>query len=50
VESRQAVAHIIGIVATDHLGEANPQREVFQQFFNDLLTLIKDTSKQVRKF
>ncbi|GJJ74422.1 proteasome component ECM29 [Entomortierella parvispora] len=46
VESRQAVAHIIGIVATDDLGEANPQRQVFQQFFGDLLTLIKDTTKQ----
>ena len=33
-------------MATDQLGEANPQRQVFQQFFGDLLTLIKDTTKQ----
>ncbi|KAG0050379.1 hypothetical protein BGZ83_004844 [Gryganskiella cystojenkinii] len=46
VESRQAVAHIIGIVATDHLGEENPQRQVFQEFFCDLTTMIKDTTKQ----
>ncbi|KAF9155982.1 hypothetical protein BG015_007778 [Linnemannia schmuckeri] len=47
IESRHAVAHIIGIVGTDNLGDANPQREVFLQFLRDLHTVIKDKTKQV---
>ncbi|KAF9098763.1 hypothetical protein BGX23_005338 [Mortierella sp. AD031] len=47
IESRHAVAHIIGIVGTDNLGEANPQREVFLQFLRELHTAIKDKTKQV---
>ncbi|KAF8941099.1 hypothetical protein BGZ58_002205 [Dissophora ornata] len=45
-ESRHAVAHIIGIVGTDNLGEPNPQREVFLQFLRELLVVVKDTTKQ----
>ncbi|KAF9547279.1 hypothetical protein EC957_008628 [Mortierella hygrophila] len=47
IESRHAVAHIIGIVGTDNLGDANPQREVFLQFLRELHTVIKDKTKQV---
>ncbi|KAF9912670.1 hypothetical protein EC991_009406 [Linnemannia zychae] len=47
IESRHAVAHIIGIVGTDNLGEANPQREVFLHFLRELQTVIKDKTKQV---
>ncbi|KAG0080886.1 hypothetical protein BGZ90_010926 [Linnemannia elongata] len=47
IESRHAVAHIIGIVGTDNLGDANPQREVFLQFLSELNTVIKDKTKQV---
>ncbi|KAF9191921.1 hypothetical protein BGZ51_006479 [Haplosporangium sp. Z 767] len=46
IESRHAVAHIIGIVGTDNLGDANPQREVFLQFLRDLHTAVKDKTKQ----
>ncbi|KAG0093814.1 hypothetical protein BGZ92_001559 [Podila epicladia] len=46
VESRHAVAHIIGIVATDHLSEANQQREVFLQFLRELIAVVKDKTKQ----
>ncbi|KAF9207217.1 hypothetical protein BGZ49_000941 [Haplosporangium sp. Z 27] len=45
-ESRHAVAHIIGVVGTDNLGEPNPQREVFLQFLRELFALVKDTTKQ----
>ncbi|KAF9128817.1 hypothetical protein BGW39_004708 [Mortierella sp. 14UC] len=47
IESRHAVAHIIGIVGTDNLGQTNPQREVFLQFLRELQTVIKDKTKQV---
>ncbi|KAG0347308.1 hypothetical protein BG005_000251 [Podila minutissima] len=46
VESRHAVAHIIGIVATDHLSEASQQREVFLQFLRELIAVVKDKTKQ----
>ncbi|KAG0303005.1 hypothetical protein BGZ98_007067, partial [Dissophora globulifera] len=45
-ESRHAVAHIIGIVGTDNLGEPTPQRDVFLQFLRELHVMAKDTSKQ----
>ncbi|KAG0278438.1 hypothetical protein BGZ95_004007 [Linnemannia exigua] len=47
IESRQTVAHIIGIVGTDNLGAINPQREVFLQFLRELHAVIKDKTKQV---
>ncbi|KAF9934512.1 hypothetical protein FBU30_001653 [Linnemannia zychae] len=47
IESRLAVAHIIGIVGTDSLGEPNPQREVFLKFLRELHVVIKDKTKQV---
>ncbi|KAG0376841.1 hypothetical protein BGX24_007138 [Mortierella sp. AD032] len=47
IESRQAVAHIIGIVGTDNLGAINPQRDVFLQFLRELHAVIKDKTKQV---
>ncbi|KFH67585.1 hypothetical protein MVEG_06317 [Podila verticillata NRRL 6337] len=46
VESRHAVAHIIGIVATDHLSEVSQQREVFLQFLRELVACVKDKTKQ----
>ncbi|KAF9112407.1 hypothetical protein BGX27_003449 [Mortierella sp. AM989] len=45
-ESRHAVAHIIGVVGTDNLGDATPQREVFLQFLHELYAMVKDTTKQ----
>ncbi|KAF9401765.1 hypothetical protein BGX21_000669 [Mortierella sp. AD011] len=45
-ESRHAVAHIIGVVGTDNLGEGSPQREVFLQFLRELHAMVKDTTKQ----
>ncbi|KAF9960381.1 hypothetical protein BGZ65_012418, partial [Modicella reniformis] len=45
-ESRQAVAHIIGIIGTDNLGDANSQRDVFRQLLRELHASIKDTTKK----
>ncbi|KAG0252530.1 hypothetical protein DFQ27_008011 [Actinomortierella ambigua] len=45
-ESRQAVAHIIGIVSTDGLLEQGPRREAFAKFISELLDAIYDSSKQ----
>ncbi|KAG0331256.1 hypothetical protein BG004_001755, partial [Podila humilis] len=45
-ESRHAVAHIIGIVATDHLEEASQQRDVFLEFLRELIAVVKDKTKQ----
>ncbi|KAF9969044.1 hypothetical protein BGZ73_008786, partial [Actinomortierella ambigua] len=46
LESRQAVAHIIGIVSTDGLLGQGPRREAFTKFFQELLEAVCDTSKQ----
>ncbi|KAF9918544.1 hypothetical protein BX616_007987 [Lobosporangium transversale] len=47
LESRVAVAHIIGIVGTDNLGALSAQREVFLQLMHGLHSTIKDTSKSI---
>ncbi|KAG0371099.1 hypothetical protein BGZ54_000043 [Gamsiella multidivaricata] len=45
-ESRLAAAHIIGIVGTDGLEEAAPQRETFLKFLDELHSVAKDPTKQ----
>ncbi|KAG0232498.1 hypothetical protein BGW42_008118 [Actinomortierella wolfii] len=45
-ESRQAVAHILGIVSTDGLLEQGPRREAFIQFFGELQVALYDKTKQ----
>ncbi|KAG0202738.1 hypothetical protein BGX28_004843 [Mortierella sp. GBA30] len=45
-ESRQAAAHILGIVGTNNLGSMNPQRDIFLQVLRELYAAVADRTKQ----